>query len=223
MKKILKRIAAGMLAFVMVLTGTGGSFGTVKADESQEFTWRQTTADRLLYYDEECIANIGVRYQNETLDEILQMVEDPTVEVSFDTFFTGTIFEGCGPEELQYFKEEGLELDELVRRTGEAGMYNVLHYIYGISPMAEYRPLVADQTSDTASKSYIKELNYAKKFWTERLYSASGTSGIAFCMDKELHLQDGSTYTYSTTGPAYAGRAINWYLQQTNQIGRAHV
>lgn len=164
MKKIMQRILAGVLAAGMLLTS--GSFSPIRAEE-QTFTWRQTTAERFLYYDEESIAAIGQRFQNETVDEILQMAADPEVEVDFENFFKGTIFEGCGLEELQWFQEEGYELQDLIVQTGSSGYSHVFYYLYGISSFAAYKPLVAHETSDTSSKSYIEELNYAKKFWTE--------------------------------------------------------
>ena len=54
----------------------------------QEYTWRDTTVERNLYYDDWSKDNMGRIYLGETLEELFQMYEDPTLEMAgWEDFF----------------------------------------------------------------------------------------------------------------------------------------
>lgn len=85
------------------------------------YTWRQTTEERKIYYvDRETWESrdtsnpevIGALWCGETLEEILQMCEDPSVEVDLDSFFKMTPFYGMGYEDLLRLYQEGRSLEE---------------------------------------------------------------------------------------------------------------
>ena len=87
-------------------------------DETIEFTWRETTAERNLYWSQADYDDIGKRYMGETLEEVLQMAQDPSIEFDEESFWRGTIFEGCTTGDIEalvdmeYTKESLQELHE---------------------------------------------------------------------------------------------------------------
>ncbi len=79
-------------------------------------TWRSSTAIRGIYngIDE---SEIGKRYRGETWDEIIQMVNDPTIEVAdFDTFFDGNILKDITYDEIVNLNEQGISANEYISK-----------------------------------------------------------------------------------------------------------
>lgn len=81
--------------------------------EETKYTWRETTAERGIYdlYGEE---RCGQYYCEETLDEVLQMYEDPSLEMAdWDQFFKRTYFQGCDLDDLLWLQENGYTFEEV--------------------------------------------------------------------------------------------------------------
>ena len=82
----------------------------------QEYTWRDTTAERNLYYDDWSKDNMGRIYLGETLEELFQMYDDPSIEMAdWEDFFAGTCFAGATLEDLKWLQESGYTMDQLIQ------------------------------------------------------------------------------------------------------------
>ena len=94
--------------------------------DSSKYTWRQTTAERNLYFMEGDEELIGKMHVGETFEEVLQMAEDPTCDFDEENFFNDTVFEGIKVEQVQYLVDNCYDLDSLVNRIVQEGKKNVL-------------------------------------------------------------------------------------------------
>lgn len=72
------------------------------------FTWRETTAERQLYCNDLMVYCMGKVWVGETVDEVLQMMDDPSLEMAdLNAFFAGTVFEGYSRKDLEQMRSEG--------------------------------------------------------------------------------------------------------------------
>ena len=222
-RPILERLTAFFMLMTLLITGTLSGFFAypITADaaepdaETSEFTWRETTAERNLYYDDYSKNLMGVRYQGETIEEIFQMAEDPSIEIDMDSFFDGTCFEGFGLEELEYLQGEGYTLDELKQAISYNGITSVIEYLYGISTMASY----ADVTVDFTDKWTLDCVGLSKNptdtsSVTIRKMSTTGGDAM-FCLDHTKGMAPGKTlsYAYKSSASSAEGKAIGYYLK----------
>ncbi len=93
--------------------------------DSERFTWRQTTADRNLYFLESDKELIGKEFIGETFEEILQMAEDPTCDFDEANFWNATCFKGLTIEDTKYLVSKGYNVDQLINMIIENGVGNV--------------------------------------------------------------------------------------------------
>ena len=106
----------------------------------QEYTWRDTTAERNLYYDDWSKENMGRIYLGETLEELFQMYEDPTLEMAgWEDFFEGTCFAGATLEDLKWLQESGYTMDQLIQIASDNNRSSVWQMLSGIALMAAYK------------------------------------------------------------------------------------
>lgn len=93
--------------------------------DSEKYTWRQTTADRDLYWMEGDKELIGKEFIGETFEEILQMAEDPTCDFDEENFWNATCFKGLTIEDTKYLVSKGYNVDQLINMVIENGVGNV--------------------------------------------------------------------------------------------------
>lgn len=93
--------------------------------DSNKYTWRQTTADRNLYFLESDKALVGKEFIGETFEEILQMAEDPTCDFDEANFWNATCFKGLTIKDTEYLVSKGYNVDQLINMIIENGVGNV--------------------------------------------------------------------------------------------------
>lgn len=93
--------------------------------DSSKYTWRQTTADRNLYFLESDKELVGKEFIGETFEEILQMAEDPTCDFDEVNFWNATCFKGLTIKDTEYLVSKGYTVDGLIDMIIENGVGNV--------------------------------------------------------------------------------------------------
>lgn len=93
--------------------------------DSEKYTWRQTTADRNLYFLESDKELIGKEFIGETFEEILQMAEDPTCDFDEANFWNATCFKGLTIKDTGYLVSKGYTVDQLIQMVIDNGVGNV--------------------------------------------------------------------------------------------------
>ena len=130
----------------------------------QEYTWRDTTVERNLYYDDWSKDNMGRIYLGETLEELFQMYEDPTLEMAgWEDFFAGTCFAGATLEDLKWLQESGYTMDQLIQIASDNNRSSVWQMLSGIALMAAYKDKTVAFTGATSTAT-IPALGRAAKF-----------------------------------------------------------
>lgn len=83
---------------------------------------------------------MGRIYLGETLEELFQMYEDPTLEMAgWEDFFAGTCFAGATLEDLKWAQESGYTMDQLIQIASDNNRSNVWQMLSGIALMASYQ------------------------------------------------------------------------------------
>lgn len=203
------------LATSGVLHNFSNIFATDNANQSQEvsteeFTWRETTAERGLYsakFDAPFI--MGQEWAGETIDELIQMYNDPSVEIYVEKMFQGTIYEGLSIEDFEFLKEEGYnDLVALANEVGFSGKTSLMEYLFGISTYddalgAHVTDMYADAEEwgglfeldcylPSTGKSYITSSGY----YQAKPWSILGVGDKpALCMDAGKRYSSGQTFT----------------------------
>ena len=101
------------------------------------FTWRKTTDEKYLYWTAEERANAGQRYMGEDFDEVLQMMDDPTITFNEEHFYDGCVFEGCIRKHVEFFVASGYTLDSLLDELSKTKFINVFDYFESIGQPLE--------------------------------------------------------------------------------------
>lgn len=158
----------------------------------QEYTWRDTTAERNLYYDDWSKENMGRIYLGETLEELFQMYEDPTLEMAgWEDFFAGTCFAGATLEDLKWLQESGYTMDQLIQIASDNNRSSVWQMLSGIALMASYKDKTVAFTGETKT-GHIPA--FGKK--NAPVYTMSMSGKKAFCADCGLHMSSSTVLSY---------------------------
>lgn len=166
--------------------------GDTQEAQVQEFNWRETTAERNLYYDDWSKDNMGRIYLGETLEELFQMYDDPSIEMAdWEDFFAGTCFAGATLDELKWMQENGYTMEQLVQIASDNNRSSVWQMLSGIALMDSYK----DKTvsfGGTTKTGHIPVLG--KK--NAPLYTMSMGGKKAFCADCGKHMSSSTVLSY---------------------------
>lgn len=171
----------------------------------QEYTWRDTTAERNLYYDDWSKDNMGRIYLGETLEEIFQMYEDPTLEMAgWEDFFAGTCFAGATLEDLKWLQESGYTMDQLIQIASDNNRSSVWQMLSGIALMAAYK----DKTVSFGGATKTGHIPVLGKR-NAPLYTMSMGGKKAFCADCGKHMSSSTVLSYvSEVNTTYIKKAM---------------
>lgn len=171
----------------------------------QEYTWRDTTAERNLYYDDWSKENMGRIYLGETLEELFQMDEDPTLEMAgWEDFFAGTCFAGATLEDLKWLQESGYTMDQLIQIASDNNRSSVWQMLSGIALMAAYK----DKTVSFGGATKTGHIPaFGKK--NAPVYTMSMGGKKAFCADCGKHMSASTVLSYvSEVNTTYIKKAM---------------
>ena len=171
----------------------------------QEYTWRDTTAERNLYYDDWSKDNMGRIYLGETLEELFQMYEDPTLEMAgWEDFFEGTCFAGATLEDLKWLQESGYTMDQLIQIASDNNRSSVWQMLSGIALMAAYK----DKTVSFGGATKTGQIPaFGKR--NAPLYTMSMGGKKAFCADCGKHMSSSTVLSYvSEVNTTYIKKAM---------------
>ena len=171
----------------------------------QEFNWRETTAERNLYYDEWSKDNMGRIYLGETLEELFQMYEDPTLEMAgWEDFFAGTCFAGATLEDLKWLQESGYTMDQLIQIASDNNRSSVWQMLSGIALIAAYK----DKTVSFGGATKTGHIPVLGKR-NAPLYTMSMGGKKAFCADCGKHMSSSTVLSYvSEVNTTYIKKAM---------------
>lgn len=171
----------------------------------QEYTWRDTTAERNLYYDDWSKENMGRIYLGETLEELFQMYEDPTLEMAgWEDFFAGTCFAGATLEDLKWLQESGYTMDQLIQIASDNNRSSVWQMLSGIALMAAYK----DKTVSFGGATKTGHIPVLGKR-NAPLYTMSMGGKKAFCADCGLHMTSSTILSYvNEVSTSYVKKAM---------------
>lgn len=171
----------------------------------QEYTWRDTTAERNLYYDDWSKDNMGRIYLGETLEELFQMYEDPTLEMAgWEDFFAGTCFAGATLEDLKWLQESGYTMDQLIQIASDNNRSSVWQMLSGIALMAAYK----DKTVSFGGATKTGHIPVLGKR-NAPLYTMSMGGKKAFCADCGKHMSSSTVLSYvSEVNTTYIKKAM---------------
>ena len=171
----------------------------------QEYTWRDTTAERNLYYDDWSKENMGRIYLGETLEELFQMYEDPTLEMAgWEDFFEGTCFAGATLEDLKWLQESGYTMDQLIQIASDNNRSSVWQMLSGIALMAAYK----DKTVSFGGATKTGHIPVLGKR-NAPLYTMSMGGKKAFCADCGKHMSSSTVLSYvSEVNTTYIKKAM---------------
>ena len=171
----------------------------------QEYTWRDTTAERNLYYDDWSKENMGRIYLGETLEELFQMYEDSTLEMAgWEDFFEGTCFAGATLEDLKWLQESGYTMDQLIQIASDNNRSSVWQMLSGIALMAAYK-------DKTVSFGGATKTGHIPAFGKRNapLYTMSMGGKKAFCADCGKHMSSSTVLSYvSEVNTTYIKKAM---------------
>ncbi len=171
----------------------------------QEYTWRDTTAERNLYYDDWSKENMGRIYLGETLEELFQMYEDPALEMAgWEDFFAGTCFAGATLEDLKWLQESGYTMDQLIQIASDNNRSSVWQMLSGIALMAAYK----DKTVAFGGNTKTGQIPaFGKK--NAPVYNMTMGGKKAFCADCGKHMSSSTVLSYvSEVNTSYIKKAM---------------
>lgn len=179
--------------------------GDTQESPVQEFNWRETTAERNLYYDDWSKENMGRIYLGETLEELFQMYDDPTLEMAdWEDFFAGTCFAGATLEDLKWLQESGYTMDQLIQIASDNNRSSVWQMLSGIALMAAYK-------DKTVSFEGATKTGHIPAFGKRNapLYTMSMGGKKAFCADCGKHMSSSTVLSYvSEVNTTYIKKAM---------------
>lgn len=173
----------------------------------QEYTWRDTTAERNLYYDDWSKDNMGRIYLGETLEELFQMYDDPSIEMAdWEDFFAGTCFAGATLDELKWMQESGYTMDQLIQIASDNNRSSVWQMLSGIALMAAYK----DKTVSFGGATKTGHIPaFGKK--NAPVYTMSMGGKKAFCADCGKHMSASTVLSYvSEVNTTYIKKAMEY-------------
>lgn len=179
--------------------------GDTQESPVQEFNWRETTAERNLYYDDWSKENMGRIYLGETLEELFQMYDDPTLEMAdWEDFFAGTCFAGATLEDLKWLQESGYTMDQLIQIASDNNRSSVWQMLSGIALMAAYK----DKTVSFGGATKTGHIPaFGKK--NAPVYTMSMGGKKAFCADCGKHMSASTVLSYvSEVNTTYIKKAM---------------
>lgn len=179
--------------------------GDTQESPVQEFNWRETTAERNLYYDEWSKDNMGRIYLGETLEELFQMYDDPSIEMAdWEDFFAGTCFAGATLEDLKWLQESGYTMDQLIQIASDNNRSSVWQMLSGIALMAAYK----DKTVSFGGATKTGHIPaFGKK--NAPVYTMSMGGKKAFCADCGKHMSASTVLSYvSEVNTTYIKKAM---------------
>lgn len=171
----------------------------------QEFNWRETTAERNLYYDDWSKEYMGRIYLGETLEELFQMYDDPSIEMAdWEDFFAGTCFAGATLEDLKWLQESGYTMDQLIQIASDNNRSSVWQMLSGIALMAAYK----DKTVSFGGATKTGHIPaFGKK--NAPVYTMSMGGKKAFCADCGKHMSSSTVLSYvSEVNTTYIKKAM---------------
>lgn len=171
----------------------------------QEFNWRETTAERNLYYDDWSKEYMGRIYLGETLEELFQMYDDPSIEMAdWEDFFAGTCFAGATLEDLKWLQESGYTMDQLIQIASDNNRSSVWQMLSGIALMAAYK----DKTVSFGGATKTGHIPVLGKR-NAPLYTMSMGGKKAFCADCGKHMSSSTVLSYvSEVNTTYIKKAM---------------
>ena len=171
----------------------------------QQYTWRDTTAERNLYYDDWSKDNMGRIYLGETLEELFQMYDDPSIEMAdWEDFFAGTCFAGATLEDLKWLQESGYTMDQLIQIASDNNRSSVWQMLSGIALMAAYK----DKTVSFGGATKTGHIPVLGKR-NAPLYTMSMGGKKAFCADCGKHMSSSTVLSYvSEVNTTYIKKAM---------------
>lgn len=171
----------------------------------QEFNWRETTAEKNLYYDDWSKENMGRIYLGETLEELFQMYDDPSIEMAdWEDFFAGTCFAGATLEDLKWLQESGYTMDQLIQIASDNNRSSVWQMLSGIALMAAYK----DKTVSFGGATKTGHIPVLGKR-NAPLYTMSMGGKKAFCADCGKHMSSSTVLSYvSEVNTTYIKKAM---------------
>lgn len=115
-----KAVLAGMAGILLFGTLVYAKEEPYSLPEEMAVSWYENGVQQGLYTNPGLEDTVGVSFQNETLDNILMMSRDPSLEGwSVERFFTGTVFRDLTVDELEAFYAEGYrDMDEVLTALG---------------------------------------------------------------------------------------------------------
>lgn len=179
--------------------------GDTQEAQVQEFNWRETTAERNLYYDDWSKENMGRIYLGETLEELFQMYDDPSIEMAdWEDFFAGTCFAGATLEDLKWLQESGYTMDQLIQIASDNNRSSVWQMLSGIALMAAYK----DKTVSFGGATKTGHIPaFGKK--NAPVYTMSMGGKKAFCADCGKHMSASTVLSYvSEVNTTYIKKAM---------------
>lgn len=179
--------------------------GDTQESPVQEFNWRETTAERNLYYDDWSKDNMGRIYLGETLEELFQMYDDPSIEMAdWEDFFAGTCFAGATLDELKWMQENGYTMEQLVQIASDNNRSSVWQMLSGIALMASYQ----DKTVAFGGNTKTGQIPaFGKK--NAPVYSMTMGGKKAFCADCGKHMSSSTVLSYvSEVNTSYIKKAM---------------
>lgn len=198
---------------------------------TEKFTWRETTAARNLYIPKFDVPFVmGQDWAGENCDELIQMYNDPSVEIDLDQMFKGTIYEGFSIDDFEILKNEGYnDLVKLANDLAATGKNNVIEYVFGMSLLADEveGAHVTAMYGDSSEWGGANELecylpSTGKSYKTNDTYyqaKAWGMLGVgekpAICLDPGMRYSSGQMFTATDASSASSKiqNAVRWLAE----------
>lgn len=182
------------------------------------FTWRETTAERQLYCNDLMVYCMGKVWVGETVDEVLQMMDDPSLEMAgLDAYFAGTVFEGYTREDLEQMRSEGKDFQESINDA--AGVVEdtvAVRLLRGIFPIDE-ADAAGYVTASSDGKSYTVHIPILGKSSPFAYQMINGNYSL--CAQCGLRSQSGHIITSSeAVQNPYAAAALAYLRDDPNEI-----
>lgn len=165
-----------------------------ETEEEKSFSdWYRSAEERGIYDFTLGRWMIGTYYLGESLEELLQMIDDPALpDFDLDTYFRHTVFAGMTREDLEAWKAEGFLMPE-----------EMIPYMPALL-VGEVNPVVSVENYSSAVGTY--------EAFHVQSYPLNGAYGV--CVQKGAPIRDGCVYTRM----AESGEDTSFYCREAEQI-----
>lgn len=232
--KQLKRLISLMLAICILLGNVPIVWAAPKEDSQVEFTWKEQMQDAGMYEGlrgDDLESQIGKVYLGESVSQVLQMLEDPSLDVDLEKFFEGTLLAGLTKEDLLELKEEGMSFsDYMDEKLCEQGNWSIRQLnasrniaVFDLAddadaidvPIGTLRSSVAFHAAMPAIKRYAGKNDNVYKL---SLTNAKTNQTIrTLCIDPGVNERNGDTTyrraIFKRENLDYYKRALYYYLE----------